>query len=560
MGPMVSAARRERNGWRVLAALCIALAGACGGDAGGAGSAAGAAAAGGSPGGRRLLVVGWDGATFDLLDPLVRAGRLPNLGRLMERGTSARLESTVVPISSAAWAAAVTGRGPGGTGVYSFFESVPGTYDVRLISSHSNHATPLWRLLARRGLSSVVWGVPGTYPPEPIPGVLVAGMLSPQDAVYTHPPALTERLRQRGFVPDLGMWRSDRPIRDPARVHRQLRLKQEALLEVLADESWSLAWVVYKSLDVLSHAAYDGDPGGAVAGLCVELDQALGELVQAVGPETDVLLISDHGFRAYRRYFDAFGWLMSEGFAVPNPRVVPPPVPAGPLSEQRAALHHSLMKTLDLGATRVLVTKAEGHFGGFRFNVRGREPEGCVAPGEAEALEAQVEAALARLEAPGGGSLLRRTWRGRELYPGRFAERLPDLLFETDPSVVVFSNRPMPAILGSLDGIYPDHDRPGVFVAAGPGIRRAGRLETDLSILDIAPLALALLGQPAYQAMEGEARGDVLVAGTVPARVREADDPPDGLETLRWLRSGSELDDDEREELLRRMAELGYTE
>src|SRR5262245_33668043 len=68
----------------------------------------------------RLLVVGWDGASFLAIDRLLAAERLPQLSALIARGARAPLESTILPISSAAWTTATTGKGPGETGVFSF--------------------------------------------------------------------------------------------------------------------------------------------------------------------------------------------------------------------------------------------------------------------------------------------------------------------------------------------------------------------------------------------------------------------------------------------------------
>src|SRR5688572_30629895 len=264
---------------------------------------------------RRLLLVGWDGAAWEMIDPLLRAGRLPNLARLMQRGVQAELLSTIVPISSAAWVGAATGRNPAQSGVYGFFEPIPGTYDVTLISAHSNQATPIWRTLGRHGMRSVVVGVPVTYPPEPIAGTMVGGMLSPNDSIYTWPPGLVGRLRERGYVPDLGIWREDNSLSGPI-LEKQLAAKREVVRDLLAQEDWDLAFVVYKELDVLSHFAYDGKVDGVVAALYQRLDEELGVLVEQVGPEANVLLVSDHGFHAFEASFFPHAWLIEEGFSV----------------------------------------------------------------------------------------------------------------------------------------------------------------------------------------------------------------------------------------------------
>ena len=504
---------------------------------------------------QRLLVVGWDGASFDLVDPLVAAGKLPTVARLLRAGRSARLESTVVPISSSAWVGAVTGMGPGETGVYSFFEPIEGSYDVRLISSRSNHALPLWRILGARGLRMNIFGVPVTYPPEPLRGTLVAGMLSPFDADYAWPAEYTRALRATGFVPDLGIWREEQVLTMEG-IERQLELKEAALQALLEKPDWDFSMVVFKSLDVLSHRLYDGRSDTQVAQLCERLDAILGRLIVAAGPDTNVLLLSDHGFAAYPFQFNLHSWLIEAGWSIEREARGAQAAPEGPLALARAAEERRRIDELDLDRTRAFATTSEGNFGGIRLNLAGREARGVVTREGQETSLAALEAGLRALQAPGGeGSLITQVWRGAELYPGPWSQRVvPDLLFEVDPRVHVVSTT-RGAVFQQHERAWSDHAREGIWILAGPGILgepTRGRV----SILDLAPTVLNLLNQPAYLEMRGRSRGEGLrSAARLPAAISlEADR---ALETLEAL---DPFDPKTQAEVESRLRGLGYVD
>ena len=442
--------------------------------------------------GPRLLVVGWDGASFRALDPLLAAGELPNLARLIERGTRAELESTRIPISSAAWTTATTGKGPGEHGVFAFHEPVPGSYELALVSARSNRAAPLWRLLTGRGIPSLVFGVPLTYPPEPILGTMVCGMLAPSDAAYTWPPELADRLRAQGFLPDLEPWLEEREPTWAAA--RQLDLRAEFLAEELARPDWRLAWVVFKELDVLAHFSYGRD-FRHLAPVYARLDAALGRLLASAGETTDVILLSDHGFTSYTHGLNLHAWLIAQGFAVRRADARVEPLPEGLFARRFAAEWTQRLAELDLAHTQALAWACEGNFGSVRLNLAGREPQGIVAPEDAGALLVRIEAALFAHHA------VAHVWRAEELLPGPARAALPDIVFETLPHVQVFAERGT-ELEGRYEPTVADHDLHGIFVAAGRSIPRGKRLE-KLTLLDVAPLALHLLRLPVPHEMHG---------------------------------------------------------
>ncbi len=506
-----------------------------------------------------LLIVGWDGATWNLLAPMLEAGLLPNLAALIERGGAAPLASTMIPISSAAWVAAATGQTPGQTGVYSFFEPVLGTYDVSIVSSRSNRATPLWRRTSAAGLRSIIFGMPLTYPPEDINGVMVAGMLAPFDGEYAHPPGLADRLRERGFVPDLGRWTQTENL-SMERIEEQLALKETLLLEMLKQEEWDLAWLVFKSLDVLSHSTFSNDVDGHVAHLVGLLDSTLGKLLAAVPPGTNVILMSDHGFRVYPKSMNVHAWLLAEGYSVArDDSGEESDTPQSTrLTEQRAAAHRRRIDGLDLPRSQVLAGPCEGNFGSLRINLSGREPHGPVGFKGAETLLRQVEERLLAIPAPDGaegGHLVKQVWRTTQLYPGLHGNILPDLIFETVDDVQVVANEHQP-VLVQLIRAAPDHIREGVIVWAGPGLSasNSGASPVDgAQIQDIAPLAMHLLGMAVPEGLAGRVPDGILRPG---ATVRHAPDTP-----LPRKDSGSgRFSAQELEEVRKRLQAMPYVE
>ena len=145
--------------------------------------------------GNRCILLGLDGATYDLLDPWMDAGLLPNLKDLLARGAKGVLRSTDPPTTPPAWTSVLTGVNPGKHGIFDFRDSFHRDPRRPLVSSRSMKAPRIWQILNAAGLRTAIMNVPITFPPEPLDGFMISGMMTPNDeADYTYPSELKARL------------------------------------------------------------------------------------------------------------------------------------------------------------------------------------------------------------------------------------------------------------------------------------------------------------------------------------------------------------------------------
>jgi len=140
----------------------------------------------------RTLLLGLDGVSQSILDPLVDASVVPTLEALLEQSAAGPLTSQVPPWTPSAWPSLYTGVNPGKHGVYGFL-SFDG-YDHDVVDATDVRAHALWELLDQRGRSSVVVNVPVTAPARAIDGAVIPGYVSPEDPPG-HPAGILDDVR-----------------------------------------------------------------------------------------------------------------------------------------------------------------------------------------------------------------------------------------------------------------------------------------------------------------------------------------------------------------------------
>jgi predicted AlkP superfamily phosphohydrolase/phosphomutase len=503
---------------------------------------------------RRLLIVGLDGATWDVLDPLIRDGTMPRLARLRDSGTWGRLRSTIPPITPAAWTTMTTGKRPGRHGVFHFlnlFGSEDHADDI--VSARSVRSPGVWDVLGYAGRRVGLVNIPLTYPPRAVNGFMVTGLLTPANAtVFTYPPELSTSLpeheieidRFAGKVPfvDAIDGEAIRPSLDLVNDFvAMLERRTRETLALMAREPWDVFMTVFMETDRLGHYLWAYHPPGpgvasdlraAVRTFYARLDDALGSVLDAAGPEVDVLVVSDHGMGPkHLRRFHANAWLLETGLLCRRRSSSKASRLESGLARvglRRDRLGRLLRRVPGLGTSRALRRVAERTAGATVDETASlaravpifRNIFGIRAAGEGAVLEdrlRELETRLAGLRDPATGQpVVRDVQRGATYFAGAEQGLAPDLIVELDETYAAsfypgdYSSFFTPVAEESVEGT---HRIDGILLVAGPSIEARTEPVEGLRIEDVAPTILRLVGLPAPEDMDGRAMATITAGG-----------------------------------------------
>lgn len=442
----------------------------------------------------RVLVIGIDGGTFDIIKPLVSRGKLPNLKYLMEKGTYGCLETTIPPMTFPAWNSFMTGVNPGKHGVFDFTERVSGTYTIRFINARARKAKTIWQIASEAKKRVGVMAVPVTYPPEEVNGFMICGFDAPgvdarADANSLYPPELLEELRQNvgeyiissNIIKEIDNGRADEAI-DIALT--TLGRKAETAKYLYRREPWDLFMVLFGESDLVGHHYWRyidpkspfHDPGAhekckkAVEMVYEKIDRTIGELMEIAPGDTVTMLMSDHGFGGSGdtiMYLNK--WLESEGFLKFKSE-------AGKLSEylfmkplmfakrygikylptkvkqnifrKRTGVANNMESWLRFSklewSSTLAYSEETPYYPTIWLNLKGREPGGIVPLNEREAVLDRVIDALYRWRDPyTGENVVRKVYRREEIYHGLYVDKAPDLVIDyNEPGGYAYLSRP----------------------------------------------------------------------------------------------------------------------
>ena len=550
----------------------------------------------------RVFVLGWDGATWDILRPLMAEGRLPVLQSLIQKGVSGTLNSVFPPLSPVAWTTVMTGKNPGKHGVFEFVEHGHNPLAGRINTSRCIKSELVWETAGRFGKRTVAGAVPMSYPPRPAPGFYIGDFLSPADAKdFSSDPAAFDEMKKAlgGTYRAWATVTHDGGHEADALADLTGFLKEHlAAVEYMATHhDWDLFMYDLMATDRIQHELWHAwDPAHDKArGRDLEkirhgfvefwetLDAGVGLILEKLGPDTNVILMSDHGFGPIEWYVNFNVWLLDEGLIQlqnslyvkqkhwfyrrgVTPEWIYKIMTRLGLADQRVSRFQGgqdnfwdrLAQSAFLSAKHIdwskTVAYAQGNFGQIFLNIKGRQPNGCVDPADAPALIEKIKERLMMLKHPETGEPLVEKVYGREdLYNGPLIEMGPDLtvvLKDWNYRTIGLHEFTTHKTISPAFGPTGDHRLEGMIVGVGPAFEN-GASPNGACLLDIAPTILHLLGVPLPDDMDGRVLTELLKPEFRNSMQLQDSVVSESIDT-------GPLNPDEEALIQQRLADLGY--
>lgn len=505
---------------------------------------------------RKVVVIGLDGASLDVIRPLAREGRLPNLARIMQEGVHGELQSTIHPITPQAWTSFLTGKKAGKHGILDFSRRKKGSYDIEFVNASMRKAESIFSMLSKGGKKVGAIAIPFTFPPEKVNGFMLSGMDAPgEDGRAVYPDSLYDEIKKKFGHYHIHLASPVGRRIDQAKFWRDIKKEDENRTQIsrylMKRYPSDLFMTVYNNTDRVAHQHLDEEvfkriQKGLVADeedLLVKTyqntDAHVGTLLSDMDGDTSVIIMSDHGSGPIKRVFFLNRWLEENGFLAYRREKQDPvksmvhqarflakrflPRSAKNFIETRfGGIRDKVESMLSFSDIEWEQTKAYGFgmYGNIYVNLRGREPKGIVGPGRPyEDLCHEIVEKLSGLTDPDTGEkVVDKVYRREDLYDGPYVEDAPDLLIGWDDyayytSVTLGKERgevfgPHMNIDSSEYKHVGTHRLNGTFVAMGGNIKKGSEI-SGAGICDVAPTILYMLGEPIPDDMDGRVLSEI---------------------------------------------------
>jgi|Deesub1362A_J573_1020465.scaffolds.fasta_scaffold00057_157 predicted AlkP superfamily phosphohydrolase/phosphomutase len=492
---------------------------------------------------RKLLIIGIDGGTWSVLEPLCNANVMPTLKRLVSNGIAGDLKSTIPPVTGASWLSLATGKNPGKTGVIDFL--IKEGNALRPINSNDFRKNrPFWECINSK---KIIINYPMVYPPYNINGILISGLGSAVADEFTFPKNVKQEILEiaPNYRIDLDYMRYkdfNKYLKD---IKEFLANKLKVDLYLLEKYEWSLAISIFSLTDWIQHSMwmyidkkhplYPGknEYEEKLLSFWTEFDLALTKIIKKVGKDTNILIVSDHGFGPQLGCFNLAKWLERQGYLCKKRNfssgfhaifhkyeiflrniysVFEKLIPQSMFKNIRDEIIGSTLNQINFEKSKAYSIGHTIPFGAIYIKRNTKNFEN---------LKHELISGLKRINKDIREDLKVKFFDPYKIYNGDKIDTLPDILFTiNDWSCIIeenlnknylFKNEPFSLThTGS-------HRLNGIFVGYGPDFR-SGKKITSATIFDIAPTVLHLLDVSIPTDMDGRVLKEIFRADSDPAK------------------------------------------
>ncbi|HHT9125021.1 MAG TPA: alkaline phosphatase family protein [Candidatus Brocadiia bacterium] len=571
---------------------------------------------------RRVFILGLDGATFDIIKPLIEKGELPTFKKMIEGGVHGTLWSTIPTVSAPAWTSFATGKNCGKHSIIGFTKRDRNYngYRIRYLTGNDNKSLTLWDVLSRKGKSVVVINVPMTYPPKKVNGILVSGSDAVDtDANFTFPQSFKEEIFKISSDYKinliLGGYLSDDKRRHKAldMILSSIDARQRLVLHLMDNVKWDLFVVKFNNPDTIQHhfwnymdpthpyhdPACDDTLKHAIFSVYKKLDDVLASIINKLDDNTTLIVMSDHGSgQRINKAIYLNEWLMTMGFLSKKSKRpgrfalsdilynlmekvlalllknLPPKIKATikrylPGAISRATSYFKL-SGIDWDKTKAFVGEVES----IRINLKGEYPHGQVNNGkEYEELREIIIREIMHLKDPETGeNVIEKAFKREELYSGPYVEEFPDIILvpkdnKYDISWKFFREKKATRLGDSFvvrqkhwRGTSGMHRLNGIFIMKGKDSKRGVEI-ANANIIDIFPTVMYQMGLPIPDDVDGKVLTDIFSSEFLKANPVQYEQPlKSDKETEEPVLTKEVYSQEEAGKVKEFLQELGYIE
>ena len=477
----------------------------------------------------KVIIVGLDGAGFELIDRWLNKGSLPNISKIKQNGVWADMKSVLPPVTSPNWKCYSTGKNPGKLGIF-WWENI--NWRERKVyypSARKFQNKELWDYIGEAGMKVIVTGMPTTYPPKTVKGILISGGPDAEESNFTYPPEIEEELKKHSWQNHPQTPFAVDKHKRSQEIHQIIDMGFKTASALADKHNPDFLQATTFHINNLHHFLWDSPETAQAWDI---IDKHIGSFIEQ---GCDLIIMSDHGSNKIEHVFNINTWLQQEGYLKLKPNLTSILYHMGITQQNLIKIVSKLRisRLVQKLAPKRLYREIPSASGEVtkeaKTNKVNWQSSKAFASGQGpiylnpenrdnDKLKEDLKRKLESLVEPTtGAKIIDHVYAKEEIYCGKYLAEAPDLIVDQAKSVHIPGGIGQKDVFDSPQRWQAENKKFGIFMAYGPNIKPAGKTD-NVSILDLAPTILHLLNIPIPQDMDGRVLTEIFKKDSEPSK------------------------------------------